>query len=578
MCWNQSTQTLQCANRIQRITSRNKSQLAFDWDRLIHSPQSGREHTFSTVVDGIDRMKGGRIATLDAEQNSLEWKTYERSVAIKQAELASYTTQDFIDAYRATIEQAVFRRIQDHSNPLVTLSGGFDSSIIYALASQHTPVRAATICTSTSIHNNELDRARELSLQAKGAHLLFPVAFHDKPSANEWIQLILSKESIHCGFEDFVKSQLMQRCQQEFGQSQLVLSGMGSDQFNGGTTPLDYATTGENGSLDVFMNGMMRKKWNDYRSAKYSAWFQFAYHFSTVDYRESLWPFEGDPWSNYMRNNGKSLQKRGVFLESKLTAANGFGVAFPFLDQASIDLLEAIPEQLRGALLYDKQILRAAFKDLLPDSFWGQPKFYRTHQAEAKIYGYLKNVIYGNNCTLVKRAWDASPGLQKRFSIDKLLSFLKQTESTADFPAYPHLLSLINCGLLEAQLFYGEDFDRQQPLENTMLYDSNNSAFDREAIGLRVLGKPARDPVNLPLTKSPDVAVFKSSSNEVQTFVLTYADERFLSITNGDVLLVLEAIDGQKSLSEICIQLELSLKSVSEALAPLFEKELIYML
>ena len=354
------------------------------------------------------------------------------------------------------------------------------------MAAKKTNVRAASICTTTSLQNDEIDRARELTIREGSDHLIFPVGFNDKPSIEEWIKLVLSKETINCGFEDLVKSQLMQQMHAIYGASQYVLSGMGSDQFNGGTTTLDYAEENENGSWEAFMNNMLRKKWKDHRTSKFNGFFQFTYHFSSMNFREKLWPFGDDEWTNYLNKNQKSLQRRGVFLETKLSQANEFLMGFPFLDAASIELIKKIPDNLKGELLYDKRILRAAFKDLLPASFQGKPKFYRTSNVEEKVFNYLKNVIYHDNYALLKIAFDSSAGLQEKFTLDKIIAFLDQTKSSSYFPSYIYILELINIGLLEGYFFEGKNFDFNKPNQKTILYNAHDKKFNKEALELHV--------------------------------------------------------------------------------------------
>ncbi|MGH1384105.1 asparagine synthase-related protein [Kordia sp.] len=481
--WDETNMDFSCANTIRAITQQHRNALHLDWDQLLYKRKSSASsNTFPTIVDGISRIQGSRIGTLDFSKKTWTITSYQRENCIDDEVGATYTASDFITSYREIIEQAVFKRIEGHSEVTVTLSGGFDSSIVYALAAKKTNVRAASICTTTSLQNEEIDRARELTLREGSDHLIFPVGFTDKPSIEEWIKLVLSKETINCGFEDLVKSQLMQQMHATYGSSQYVLSGMGSDQFNGGTTTLDYSDEDENGSWEAFMNNMLRKKWKDYRASTFNDFFQFSYHFSTMNFREKLWPFGDDEWTNYLNKNQKSLQRRGVFLETKLSQANGFLIGFPFLDTTSIELIKKIPDTLKGELLYDKQILRAAFKDLLPASFQGKPKFYRTSNVEEKVFNYLKNVIYHDKYALLKIAFDSSPGLQERFTLDKIIAFLDQTKSSSYFPSYTYILELINIGLLEGYFFEGKSFEFKKPNQKTIVYDAHDKKFDREAL------------------------------------------------------------------------------------------------
>lgn len=488
--WDAAAATLQAATSLKGMAKLQRGSAALDWERLMFK-QTAAEYpapqgSFPTLLKCVYRLKGGCVGTYAVASNSWEIHPWADTPSDLSLPASGFTRQDFVDGYRQSIEMAVAKRVQGHKEVVVTLSGGFDSSIVFALAAQHTTVHAATICTATSIHNLEINRARELTQASGSQHLVFPVGFHDRPSYRDWIRLVLSKETAICGFEDFVKSQLMQRMQQTFGQTPLLLSGMGSDQFNGGTTSLDYADADENGSFNTFMHNMLRTNWERHREATFTPWFQFAYHLAKVEYRETLWPFTNDAWARYVRNNARSLQRRGVFLESKLASANGFGIGFPFLDEAPIALLNSIPQAMRPQLLYDKQVLRDAFKNLLPASFQGQPKFYRTPNAQAKLYSYLKPVAFADDYALLRMAYEAAPGLRERFSIDKLVALLDEAAASETFPAYDHLLQLINLGLLEAHLLHGEHFGvfaAQPPCT------ASNCSWQENALSARVLGE-----------------------------------------------------------------------------------------
>lgn len=573
--WDEMDEVFRCGTSIKAITDSHRTSLKMNWEPLLFKGRKKHSSQFSTAVTGVQRMRGGHAGTVDFHEKTWRSSPYRPAGSASAGSFDSYTSQDFISAYRDSIEQAVSKRLAGRSEALVTLSGGFDSSIVYALASKMVKTKAATICTETSLYNQEIDRARELTLGGGSDHLIFPVGFHDQPPLHDWVQLVHAKESIGCGFEDLVKSQLLQRAKQAFGPSSIVLSGMGSDQFNGGTTTLDYSGKQENDSWEVFMSKMLRSKWEDYRASEFTGFFQFAYHFSSIDFRESLWPFDQDIWNDYMEGNGRSLQSSGVFLESKLSSAHGMDIGFPFLDSAAINILRAIPEELRPELLFDKQILRKAFADLLPDSFKGKPKFYRTPRAKEKIYSYLKNVIYGENYALLKRAFDSSKGLQQRFSIDKVISFLEDAKEHPHFQTHPYILELINIGLLEAHFFEDAAPIAIAELEGSVVYPAESQEFDREALSVRVLRSDDHKKWQLPITIDAKVQIFKGAEASSAPAVLKLNQEQYLDVTQPEVLLIIEAMDQRRNLLQLCGDLKIEVGAVKDAFEDLLAKGVI---
>ena len=572
--WNNESNKFACADSIKAITS--ALQLTkLNWDKQIYKKETAYNANFeSTFVKDIRRLNGGVYCTLDLKKGELETINYVENRKRQAIELPA-TSAGIVEAYRTAVEKSVADYLIGHDRALVTLSGGFDSSIVYALAAEKMDVAAASICTVTSLHNHEIDRARELTLKYNSDHLILPVGFGDKPFQQDWIRMVLSTESAHNNFESFLKSQLFTRANTEFGDYDLILSGLGSDQFNGGTTVLDYAFTGFNDSLSQFMQNMLRDKWRKYQENNFTNFFQFAFNFTVLDFRETLWPFEDDQWLKYVAGNGRSMQRNGVLLESKLAHANQFSIGLPFLDQSTHDLLHKIPEEFRDDLFYNKNILRLAFKDLLPDSFEGKPKFYRTKKAEEKIFGYMKSIIYGNNYGLLKQAYDASPELQSKFSIDKLIGFLEEVKTSKFFPAYTHVLSIISMGILDAYYFHDEDFSSQTDNSDCLFYKKDDTRFDREDLEKQVLFEPT-ETWDLPVKKVENITIYESQDKGKTAYVLAFGESEYIRIENANSILVLQEINGASSIAAICKKLGIDLAAVTEELQGLFDKKVLY--
>lgn len=572
--WNSQNKVFSCANSIKEITKKLcLSEL--NWDQQIYKKYLSQDANLdSTFAKGVSRLKGGICCSIDLKTGSLTTINYSEKNSTKVELDGPTTIAGFVEAYRAVVMKSVDDYVKGYDRAVVTLSGGFDSSIIYALAAQKIAVDAASICTVTSLHNQEVDRARELTTTYKSNHLIYPVGFSDKPNQADWIRMVISTESAHNNFESFLKSQLFTQAKAQFGESHLILSGLGSDQYNGGTTVLDYANTGFNASFSEFMQNMLRDKWTKYREKSFTHFFQFAYNFTALDFRETLWPFEDDLWTDYAARNGRSIQRNGVLLESKLAYTNQFDIGLPFLDQSTLDLLHAVPEQFQDDLFYDKQILRRAFKDLLPKSFDGKPKFHRTKNAEQKIFQYLSHIIYGNNYGLLKMTFDASPALRSKFSIDKLIVFLEEVKTSPFFPAYTHLLSIISMGLLDAYFFHGETFTSNTN-SDYQFYAVNNKDFDRGYLEKRILTDKT-EKWDIPAKREEHVNVYVAKDNS--GYLLEWDKSEYLRIASSNTVTVFEALDGETSINAICETNGIERALIESELEQLCEKGILLIL
>lgn len=478
------TKSFHCSTTIKAITSSSNMHFQVNLDKILYrrNTVSYDDCELATFVKGIYRLKGGVKLCLNLKTWKLSKKRY-KHVFDKDIKVIEQPASYFIESYQTLITKAISRNFNQESNPLVTLSGGFDSSIIYAIATQHTSVNVATICTETSFINNEIDRARELTSQNNSPHVILPVSFKEEINIGNWVRHVLEMEDSECGFESFLKSQLLHQSSLYFSSSKMCISGMGSDQFNGGTTTIDYSIGNYNQSWEAFISNLFKNKWEAYRDDNFSNFFQFAINFSTPTFKEQVIPFSiKQLWEKYIYNNYCYLVNDGVFLEGKIIQSNNYLSIFPFLEENIINLISRIPPALYSTLFFDKQILRKAFSDLLPKSFEGMPKFKKLENANEKKFSYLRSLVYGHNRFLLKLVFDISPFFKSSFNIDYIMHFLDATESDKYYPALSHLLRLINIGLLDAYLLQGSNLDLPKNESNVVFYTPGDQSFDKASL------------------------------------------------------------------------------------------------
>lgn len=480
--------------RIRDITQAREKHFHINWDFLkYNTTHTSEKYTFPTAIDKIKRLRKGVLLTIDFPTWAYSFKHIESPNQYFSA-LKFDSRQGYINQYRELVSQSIEQQLtSDTKNALVTLSGGFDSSIIYLLAAKQTRVDAISICTETSLNNQEIDRAQELVHKHGGTHTVLPINFNQAPNYQAWIDLVLSTENLECGFESYLKSQLIECSKDRFNNHHFLFSGTGSDQFNGGTTSFDYAPPMKtNASWEEFMVNKINAKWEGYQKKEFTNFFQFTYHFLQNPVKEQSFPFTmEEEWKNYLNINAHFLEKKPVLLESKIFSRNKLVGKFPFLNQQIIDFLSKIPLDRYSELFYKKEILRAAFRDLLPKSFIGKPKFSPLSKGKEKIFKYMSGLVYGNDRSLIKLAYDASPALQQSLDIDKLTLFLDQTEDISFYPSFTHILGLVNLGLLDAYLLQGEHHltVKENSSRHYFYYNNNDNRFNRKEVRDAVIRK-----------------------------------------------------------------------------------------
>ena len=81
-----------------------------------------------------------------------------------------------------------------------------------------------------------------------------------------------------------------------------------------------------------------------------------------------------DPYEMLFRWKYRDVQLYNCWHEDRSAAGSGFEARVPFLDHRLVELVAAVPEPLRPALIWDKQILRRAMCGILPPQVIERPK------------------------------------------------------------------------------------------------------------------------------------------------------------------------------------------------------------
>ena len=444
------------------VSHHQRSHLQVNWDLICRKHPKSPNGCWPTMVEKVYRIKGSTHLSVNLDSLEVNGKHYFQPEPLESK--MEWDAKEYVTQYRQLLNDTAVQQAATVDKIIVPLSGGFDSSVLFNILSRAYPekITAASICTASSIRNHEIQRAMELTRATKAPHLIMPVKLSEGANAAEWYELVTRSESLECGFESFLKSQLVSVISTTGTADDTVFSGTGSDQFAGGTTTLDYSIEGLHQNWEDFIQAMAKRKWEHYQQTTTNDFFNFAINFFAPDFRAAQFPFSDQQlWFQHQQANHHFLDRKSVFLEAKLYTSQSFATAYPFLNRQLIQLLLSIPPTLYPELLFDKQILQRACGDLLPNSFQGYRKFYRSKKVNDLIFKYFHSLIYDTKKqrSLLNQVLDASPLLSTHFDKTALQQFLKATADSKMFPSYTNLLGILNLGILDLHLFQGENLN-----------------------------------------------------------------------------------------------------------------------
>jgi asparagine synthase (glutamine-hydrolysing) len=276
---------------------------------------------------------------------------------------------DYVVEYRRLLEQAVDRSCRADTPVTVLLSGGVDSVAVAALAAQRRELTAWTVLAPPT-------EPLEHPAAVRAAHSLgIPLSWVDTRTAEQhlgladWCWLLRHCETPLAGPEQYYKLAILHAARQAGDPFTVVLTGQGSDEFNGGyaagfshTPPGGWA-----GFLDALELGQHRHALDRMPGAVRAFCGQLPERWLRLDWlRAQLPALPTDPYEYWISSMMASLQQYNCWHEDRDTAAYSAETRPVFLDVDLVAHALSVPPGLRADLLWDKRILRDAVRPLLP--------------------------------------------------------------------------------------------------------------------------------------------------------------------------------------------------------------------
>lgn len=401
------------------------------WFRDIHLVPA------ATIVT-IDLANGER-----REQRYWDFPDYTGDAAGSESEL--------VCAYGETLAASVADCEMGDVEIGLFLSGGIDSASIAALAGSKprtfTALNASTLGNQDAEYGHRI--ARHLGLD--NHQVLFEA---DRvPTVQEWRDHLWLLETPLAGPESYYKYEMYRYVAQHAPEIKGMMLGAGSDEFNGG-----YSTSlAGGGSWEDFLAGVaaLDVKRELGRRPELATWWELA---GPPLLRPESVLGDGAPdraqaaYSALFRWKYRDVQIYNCWHEDHTAGGNGIEARVPFLDHRLVEIAAAVPPALRSSLIWDKQLLRRAMADVLPEEYVQRPKipfFYG--DGVRYTYRAFARMLLQDDGALVRQAFESPRARQflDRAAID---ASLRAVGEDPDGGPVEHLLAVVNLGLLDTML------------------------------------------------------------------------------------------------------------------------------
>lgn len=338
----------------------------------------------------------------------------------------------------------------------VFLSGGVDSAGVAALAGTSGPHSFSALTGSTLLNGDAAFARRTAELLGLPNHL---VAFGaDRvPSQEEWKRLVWLMESPLCGPEQFYKSEMYRYSRIVRPDLKAILLGSGADEFTGGYT-VDLAGGGDWDDFLGNLRQVARRGALEGRSAMTYWWEGTATPLLSEDAVAAVAPrCADDAYDAYLAWKFRDMQHYNLWVEDRTASGNAVEARVPFLDHRIVALLAGVPRAYRRGLFWNKQIVRDALADLLPDEILRRPKiaFYegdgvrQTHRTFAALLARDDGALV-EEALSAPRAAQYLDGPNLRRTVRDLVAGRTSTHVEL-------VLRLVNLGLLDAMTIAAPD-------------------------------------------------------------------------------------------------------------------------
>jgi asparagine synthase (glutamine-hydrolysing) len=364
----------------------------FEWD--VHGDVMAAMYGgLNTYIKGVEALPGGHYLVHDSagtHRRTRYWML--ESVLPEDDRDFPLSRQQCVDRYAELISDSVRMELQGEAGLGIFLSGGLDSSLLVALASQWgAPLHCYTLLEKSIFATGDNHRAKAVAERFGAEHravLIDPVLLCDQLqySLATFEYLIWMMELPYFGMEFLWKHELHRYAKTHLPDLKVILIGQGADEFAGGYSR-PYALTGsepEAGAWERYLGteGKLHRLAVLQRDGMTSRWHGLVSDaYVTGRSREAGTRFSGlavgaaaNPYRMVSLHNLIRLQNYNLWHEDRTSASQGIETRVPFLDHRLVEFLLAVPAGYHETLFLDKRIEREAGARWLGEAVLRTPK------------------------------------------------------------------------------------------------------------------------------------------------------------------------------------------------------------
>ncbi|NES05442.1 MAG: asparagine synthase (glutamine-hydrolyzing) [Okeania sp. SIO2F4] len=341
-----------------------------DWNMADRLNQSGEYIIPEDVgVGTIKKLLGGHW---------LKWGKYRQTTPNCYWNLNTYfgtinlqkTPQEHILNYQNLLVDSVQKRLMSDVPVGVMLSGGLDSGLVAAIASQKKSLHLFFGISELTEQNGDAKAARELSeylglplhiVDIDPVNLLERLNFSLKDFEYYIWMLESFRPDISSIIEWSFKHEIYKQVRAIVPELKVLLLGQGADEFAGGYSQF---------TIDLLdKESKLVDSWNEYQQDCKNLFDNLGIEEKDKYEKDNFFHLE-------MQLRLRSLQNHNLHGEDRTSASHGLEVRVPFLDHRLVSYLAAIPTELHQDLFWRKTIVRKSSIDFLPESYRERDKSY----------------------------------------------------------------------------------------------------------------------------------------------------------------------------------------------------------
>lgn len=544
----------------------------FAWSQALASPAvvSAPEFTspgLATWFEGVESVPAATIMEIELSDGTTRSHEYWRM----PTEYGDSADPSFyVEQYREALSQAVAECATADTELGLFLSGGVDSSAVLALARpQLDELHTFTAVSGGTLENGDAPETEWLTRQLGVINhpVVFPAGL--TPGPDEWRRLVWLTETPMCGPEIYYKHELHRFARAERPELRGMLLGAASDEFNGGYS-FDISGGSDWASFEANLGGLSRQTHLAGRGA-HRLWDTDRPLISD----EVLDPgLDGalDAYRQYLLSEHRKVQQYNVWHEDRTAAGSGVEARVPFLDHRVVEISASVPPRLRQELLWDKEILRRAVADLLPERIVRRPKvpfFYGPGTRHA--YRMLMGVLSANGGELVEDALSGAEAGRYLNAANVRQELAELGAGDTDSPRVEMLLRVVNMGLL-ANLVH--DAPRVEAFPSAPVLLSVPAGRPVSSVAAEV-GSVARYDLDDVLSLRDDVFLAERHGPGDEWFLVADGQVEYVLTEPTPVLSVLRRLDGSAAVKDVLADAAVEPGAVLEELSELIGEGLV---